>query len=167
MRAAHSPILRRLLSPRFLTFAAVGASGVFINLGFLFLFADVLHVEEVYSSAMAIELSIIWNFLLNNALTFRDKNAEASVGFLARMLRYNFVGLFGLGIQLAVFVTLTSLAMKSWGLAEPGIWKYPAQLTGIALGMAWNFYSNFFWTWRQRPSSIPPPAPVAGQREER
>jgi|JI10StandDraft_1071094.scaffolds.fasta_scaffold584047_2 dolichol-phosphate mannosyltransferase len=162
--AAQSRIpapLRRLLSPRFITFALVGASGVFVNLGALFVLADVLHLEEVYSSAWAIEISIIWNFLLNNALTFRDKNAEASVGFLARMLRYNLVGLGGLGIQLGVFVLLTRLAMQTWSLPEPGLWKYPAQLAGIGLGMAWNFYTNFFWTWRQKPTGASiPPAPL-------
>lgn len=162
-------MIARLLSPRFITFALVGASGVFVNLGMLFVFADVLHIEEVYSSAMAIELSIVWNFLLNNRLTFKDKNADADVGFAARMLRYNLVGLFGLALQLVVFVTVTRMAMRAWSLDEPGLWKYPAQLAGIALGMAWNFYTNFFWTWRQKPSSIPPPPPsnpVAARGDE-
>lgn len=161
---ARVPGLRTVLSPRFLTFAMVGASGVFVNLGALFVLADVLDLEEVYSSALAIEISIIWNFLLNNALTFRDKNAFARVGFLARMLRYNLVGLGGLAIQLGAFVLLTRLAMQTWSLAEPGLWKYPAQLAGIALGMAWNFYTNFFWTWRQKPVGAAvslPPDPIA------
>lgn len=167
--ATHAPLRttpRRLpvLSPRFITFALVGGSGVFVNLGALFVLADLLHFEEVYSSAAAIEISIIWNFLLNNFLTFKDRNATARVGFLARMLRYNLVGLGGLAIQLGVFVLLTNLAVRTWSLAEPGLWKYPAQLAGIGLGMAWNFYTNFFWTWRQKPVGAPvsvPPEPLS------
>ncbi len=170
-RLRRLPVVRTVLSPRFLTFALVGGSGVFVNLGGLFLFADVLGVGEVYSSALAIEISIIWNFLLNNALTFKDRNAFARAGFAARMLTYNLVGLGGLAIQLGVFVLLTRVAMQTWSLSEPGLWKYPAQLAGIGLGMAWNFYTNFFWTWRQKPVgaavSVPPgPLPPGTRSEE-
>ena len=148
--------MARVLNRRFITFGLVGASGVFVNLGILFALADVLDINKDYSAAAAIEVSIIWNFILNNNLTFRDKNADASVGFLARMLSYNLVGLLGAGVQFGVFKTLTDLAMHTWKLEHPGIWKYPAQLTGIALGMGLNFYTNFFWTWRQKPNSVPP-----------
>jgi dolichol-phosphate mannosyltransferase len=138
---------------------------VAVNLGALFVLADRLHLEPVYASALAIEISIVWNYLLNNALTFRDKNANSSVGFFARMVRYNLVGLGGLAIQLGVFVALIDVATRAWALHEPGLWKYPAQLAGIGLGMAWNFFTNFFWTWRQKPIgapvSLPPDAPVA------
>jgi dolichol-phosphate mannosyltransferase len=133
-----------------ITFALVGFSGVFVNLGMLFLFADAIGLDPVVSSAIAIELSILWNFYFNNALTFRDKNAGASVGFFQRMIRYNLVGLAGLCIQLAVFVVLTRLAMSAFALDHPGIWKYPSQLVGIGLGMSWNFVTNFYWTWSQR-----------------
>ena len=155
----------RWLTPRFVTFGLVGASGVFVNMGMLFVVADLCKVDEVYSSALAIEVSIVWNFLLNNALTFKDKNADARVGFAARMLRYNLVGLLGLGLQLGVFVTLTHFAMRTWSLEEPGLWKYPAQLGGIALGMAWNFYTNFFWTWRQKSDPVASSALPQGEEQ--
>jgi dolichol-phosphate mannosyltransferase len=141
------------------TFAAVGFSGVFVNLGMLFLFADVIGLAATLSSAIAIEISIVWNFLLNNRLTFRDRNASAQAGFLERMFRYNLVGLAGLAVQLGTFVLLTWLVMRLLHLAEPGIWKYPAQLVGIGLGMAVNFATNFYWTWQQRESEPPPPLP--------
>ncbi len=159
--------IQRLKSPRLWRFAAVGFSGVFINLGMLWLFADVLHVDErvaaalkqplavfgvksTLSSALAIEVSIIWNFLLNNAWTFSDRNAQASAGFLARMARYNVVSLVGLVIQLAAFVALCAMFVRMFELDDVGIWKYPAQLVGIGVAMAWNLVSNFYFTWAQR-----------------
>lgn len=142
-------LLQRLLSPRVIRFAAVGISGVFVNLGVLYLFADVLRFRDVVSSAIAIEASIIWNFILNNAWTFRDKNHLAKVGALARVFRYNLVSLVGLGIQLVTFILLTSAIVHLLALAEPGPWKYPSQLVGIGIAMAWNFFSNFSWTWAQ------------------
>jgi dolichol-phosphate mannosyltransferase len=182
--------LARLASPRFLRFALVGFSGVFVNLGALFVLADVLHLDErlpvslglerpvlgvaadtaeswwralgsyhALSSALAIEISIVWNFLLNNAWTFRDRNAGARAGFARRMLSYNAVSLVGLALQLVVFVGVSRALVQALTLAEPGLWKYPAQLAGIALAMGWNFFSNFHFTWAQsaprRPSSRP------------
>lgn len=159
--------LQKLRSPRLWRFAAVGFSGVFVNLGMLFLFADVLHIDErvasvmqrplevfgvssTLSSALAIEVSIVWNFLLNNAWTFSDRNEQASAGFVARMVRYNVVSLVGLVIQLIAFVALSAMFVRMFDLDDVGIWKYPAQLVGIAVAMAWNLVSNFYFTWAQR-----------------
>jgi putative flippase GtrA len=147
------------LSPRLARFAAVGVSGVFVNLGALFLLADVLRVPDSLSSACAIEISIISNFLLNNAWTFQDKNQRARAGFFARMYRYNLVSLIGGAIQWLTFVVLTSLASHLLGAAAPGVWKYIAQLTGIAVATVWNFLSNFFWVWAQREPGDPKAVP--------
>jgi putative flippase GtrA len=143
-------LLQRFISPRFIQFAVVGFSGVFINLGALFAFADVLKFNDVLSSAVAIEISIVWNFLLNNTWTFQDRVENASTGFTLRMVRYNLVSLVGLAIQLGAYYLITRSLIRTMTLTEPGWWKYPAQLGGIALAMAWNYLSNFHWTWAQK-----------------
>lgn len=142
-------IFQRLLSPRILRFAAVGLSGVVVNLGTLFILSEGLRIEDRVSSAIAIELSILSNFLLNNAWTFADKNEQARRTFSNRLLHYNLVSLVGFAIQFVTFIALTSLAQHMMQLKEPGIWKYPSQLAGIAIAMSWNFLSNFFWVWAQ------------------
>lgn len=163
-------VLKRLMSPRLLKFGVVGASGVVVNLGSLWILADVLHLDDwvaatfglnvvifgvdaVLSSATAIEISIIWNFLLNNSWTFRDRNERARVGFIPRLLRYNLVSLVGLAIQLAAFVILTAAAMRALELTDAGFWKYPSQLVGIGVAMAWNLLANFYFTWAQHDES--------------
>ncbi len=146
--------LGRLLSPRLLRFGVVGFSGVFVNLGALWMLADRLGVPDVAASALAIEISIVWNFFLNDAWTFSDRNAQARAGYLVRMFRYNVVSLVGLLIQLGTFVAATSLVERLLALDSPGLWKYPAQLAGIAVAMGWNFVSNFYWTWAQRPDPL-------------
>lgn len=142
-------LFERFVPRRVLRFGLVGLSGVIVNLGILALLSDALHVDDVISSAIAIELSIISNFFFNNAWTFSDKNELARVGFGVRLFRYNLVSLVGLGIQLGTFILLTNMSMKMFHLDKPGPWKYPAQLVGIAIAMAWNFLTNFFWTWAQ------------------
>jgi putative flippase GtrA len=135
---------------RIAKFAAVGSSGVPINLGLLYLLAELCRLPEVAASAVAIELSILWNFALNNAVTFRDRNPSAQATFVSRLVRYNLVGLVGLGIQLWTFILANRLIVRTLHLSQPGIWKYASQLIGIAFAMAFSFCSHFFWTWGQK-----------------
>ncbi|GEJ59395.1 GtrA family protein [Anaeromyxobacter diazotrophicus] len=134
---------------RFARFVAVGASGVAVNLGALALLAGALRVREVVASALAIELSILWNFALNDAFTYRDRNAGASAGRAGRVLRYNAVSLVGLALQLGTFVLLRVLLLKALGRESLGPLRYLAQLAGIALATLWNFTGNLRFTWRQ------------------
>jgi putative flippase GtrA len=134
----------------------VGASGVVVNLAALWLLAGLLHVHEVAASALAIELSILSNFALNDAFTFRDRVAAAGSTRLERLARYNAVSLVGLGVQLLAFVALRGVAVRGFGLAALGPWRYAAQLVGIALALGWNFAGNLHFTWR--------PAPAARER---
>lgn len=152
----------KFLSPRVIRFGVVGLSGVVVNLGMLHLLYDVLGMHRMSASAWAIEVSIISNFLLNNAWTFKDKNEQAKASFFMRWARYNLVSLVGLVIQLGVFEGCNRLVMHALELTEPGYWVYPAQLCGIAIAMSFNFFSNFYWTWAQNRAtpaeSLPPQA---------
>jgi putative flippase GtrA len=157
-------LLRTLFRGRFAKFAAVGMSGVVVNLGVLWLFASLLGVREVVASAIAIEVSIVWNFLLNNAVTYRDRNVYAQADVGGRLLRYNVVSLAGLAIQLGTFVLLRLLVTRGLHRDALGSLRYPAQCAGIALATAWNFTVNLRFTWRQEPDAEragPRRAPVA------
>jgi dolichol-phosphate mannosyltransferase len=156
--------LKRLLSPRVLRFLAVGFSGVFVNLGVLYVLIELLGMRQAISSPIAIEMSIIWNFILNDAWTFRDRNETARAGYGERLVRYNMASLVGLGIQFGTSMVVTKMAMRVFDLSKPGIWTYLSQLVGIALGTVWNFVSNFFWTWAQekpQESAAEPAEPVS------
>ena len=108
MRAAGEDRWRRLWR-----FGAVGASGSLVNLGALHLFAAVLGLPELAASAAAVELSVLWNFALNDAFTFRDRRSGR---WPARLLRYHVVSAVGVAIQLAVFGAglLVALALAAW-----------------------------------------------------
>jgi dolichol-phosphate mannosyltransferase len=134
---------------RFVRFVAVGASGVVVNLGTLALLAGALRVREVLASALAIEVSILWNFALNNAFTYRDQNARASAGLVERAVRYNAVSLVGLAIQLGTFVLVRVLVLHGLGRDSLGLLRYPAQGVGIVLATLWNFTGHLHFTWRQ------------------
>ncbi len=149
-------LIKKVARPRILRFAVVGLSGVPVNLGMLWLFSDILGWSLWVASPLAIEISIIWNFFLNDTWTFSDRKAEASVGFVKRLYRYNGVSFVGLGIQFAAALAVNQMVMRNLGLTEPGIWKYPAQMVGIGVAMGWNFLSNFYFTWAQKKPEAAP-----------
>jgi putative flippase GtrA len=167
-------LVRPFFTPRFVKFAAVGASGVMVNLGSLALLKSV-GLQINMAAALAIEISILSNFLINYAWTFRDKREDAA-SFLGQALRFHLVCLIGAGIQLLVFVIMNMvwlltmfdidavtryhMAADSWTerwlwrpFVEPpavGDWVYVSQLMGIACGTFWNYLLNFYWTFAAR-----------------
>jgi len=124
---------------RFFKFIFVGLTGVGVNLGLLWLLTEKAGLFDVASSAIAIEVSIIWNFVLNNAFTFSDRNEPGIVAFLKRLVKFNFVSLAGAGINLGLFwVFKNSLH----------IYYILAQALGIIVATLWNYVLNMVWTWR-------------------
>jgi putative flippase GtrA len=165
--------LKPLFSPRFIKFGVVGASGIAVNLGFLFLFADVAELHTNLASGLAIELSIVNNFLLNDRWTFRDRR-HAEIPFWRRAVQFHAVSLIGAVVQLLIFVAGNVIWMYltystdqidayfagagNWferfvihplfSPPEVGALKYLSQLAGIGTAVMWNFLANFHWTWR-------------------
>ena len=143
--------LQTLFSPRLLRFGVVGLSGVAVNLAGLWFFSDLLDLQDEYGLAFAIEISIIWNFFLNNAWTFQDRNQGAKKPLINRLLRYNLVSLVGMAIQMGTFALAKTFIQQQLDIEDIGIWKYAATCLGIGVATIWNFLSNFYWTWAQAP----------------
>jgi putative flippase GtrA len=127
-------------------FGAVGATGIAINLLSLHVLAAVLHLPEALASALAIEASVLSNFVLHDAITFRDRR-DAATGTAGRLLRYHAVCAVGSVVQLGTFVVASALLTQALGRPEIGSLRYPAQLLGIILGFAWNFVASARWAW--------------------
>jgi putative flippase GtrA len=144
---------------RVLRFAAVGASGIAANLAALHLFASVLGLPEIASSALAIETSIVWNFLLHDAFTFRDRRAGADAGPLGRLARYHAVSAVSALVQLGTFVLVGLVLAGVAGRAELGALRYLAQGVGIGAAFAWSFLGSAGFAWAPRRTPPRPPRP--------
>jgi dolichol-phosphate mannosyltransferase len=70
------------LSPRFVKFCLVGGSGVFVDMGVLFLLADprMLGLNIALSKICAAEIALINNFIWNELWTFRSSSLCPSNG---------------------------------------------------------------------------------------
>jgi dolichol-phosphate mannosyltransferase len=121
----------------FLKFAVVGGSGVIVNMGCFFLLTRYAGLKIEYASPIAIEVSILTNFFLNNIWTFRKRNTK--VRFASRIFRYHLVtGLAGI-----VNYGILLLLAKVFGIND-----LIANLIGIIIGTFINFFLNSLWTWR-------------------
>jgi dolichol-phosphate mannosyltransferase len=124
---------------RFFKFCLVGASGVGVNTGLLWLFTERVGLPYLGSSAIAIETSIITNFILNNYFTFRQRNQPGTRAFFIRLGKFNVVSLAGLGINLGILGLFTEVF---------GVYYLLSNLIGIVVAFLWNYLVNTWWTWK-------------------
>jgi len=142
---------------RLARFALVGLSGVIVNLAALHLFAGVLGIHEIVASALAIETSIVTNFLLNDAFTFRDRRALGA-GVLRRLWRYHAVSLAGGVVQLATFALVAVALERTLARDELGPLRSIAQGAGIATAFAVNYVGSLRFAWSLAGARAPLPA---------
>ncbi|MBD1810289.1 glycosyltransferase [Microcoleus vaginatus DQ-U2] len=126
---------------KFLRFGIVGFSGVFVNMGVLYVLFDILGLGLTRSLIVAGELAIISNFLWNDLWTFGDisKRQPGSRQRLKRLLKFNTICLMGLILN----VLLVNLLFNVLGMN-----KYFANLIAIATVTLWNFWINMKLSWR-------------------
>ena len=119
-------------------FSLVGLSGVLVNMGMLALLREIAGFPLWLASPLAIEVSILSNFTLNDLWTWGDRRFRKYWG---RLWRYHLsVGITGFGINYPIFLALTYLAKL------PYFW---ANIIGIGFASAGNFLLNHFWTYKK------------------
>ncbi len=69
-------IQQNLLNARLIKFSVVGASGVAVNMGLLYALTRFMGIHYILSSILAIEVSILTNFILNDIWTWRDRRTK-------------------------------------------------------------------------------------------
>lgn len=140
-----SRLLKLVTSPdglgRFVRFAVVGLSGVFVDMPIFWALTRFAHVHDLVAILPAYAAATVWNFTLNDMWTFRDRGERTSRARLTRLGKYALVSLPPLAYRMATY----------WPLKELSNVQYmTAYAIAIAVGMVWNFGVNFLWTWRKR-----------------
>lgn len=143
--------IRFQASRTFIKFGLVGVSGVLVNLGaFSLLLGSGIH--KLVASPIAIETSIIWNFLLNNYWTFRWRKTSDQVR--VKGLKFNAVSFVALLVSYGTFVSLSVL--------HPEGSPYLHQLAGIIPATLINYFLNSYWTFRDTSKPAAGRAPPLG-----
>ena len=125
-------------SKTFLKFLAVGASGVVVNLC-SFTLLLMAGLSKYIASPIAIEISIVTNFLLNNYWTFSERETGSRLHI--RGLKFNIVSMVALGVSYATFLLLS--------LTDPDGIPQVHQLIGIVPATLINYFLNSYWTFKE------------------
>src|SRR5918999_477436 len=139
---------------RFWKFALVGASGVLVNMVTLIVLAEYFHAHKVIAWMFAVGLSILSNFLLNNAFTWRDIRHSSRIHFFLRGVLAYPVAVMGIGANFAVWYTLVKYVSDDF--------PYYAlfNLLGIVAGTSVNFILSSRLVFKPSlPRSLDPESP--------
>jgi len=130
---------------RFWKFAMVGASGVLVNNLTLITLAEYFEAHKVIAWMFAVGVSILSNFLLNNAFTWRDVRHSSRIHFLLRGALAYPVAIMGIGANFAVYYPLLKYVSDEFP------YYVLFNLLGIAAGTSVNFILSSRLVFR-RPS---------------
>ncbi|MEU5093643.1 GtrA family protein [Streptomyces sp. NPDC020996] len=124
--------IRALLKSRMLRFAVVGGVGTVVNTAVLYVLHGLLGVPLLAASAVAVEVAVVNNYLLNDWWTF-----TARAPSLRRFGKFNVSMLTGLGVNVLVL----------WILVHGGVPLMPANVLAIGAAFAVNYASSALWVW--------------------
>lgn len=128
---------------RFIRFGIVGFSGVFVDMGMLYLLSDpsTLAFPLTRSKILAAELAILNNFCWNDVWTFQDiaQKQPSKRQKFKRFIKFNIICLAGLIIN----VLLLNLLFNVFDFN-----RYLANFIAIGCVTIWNFWLNLKLSWR-------------------
>ncbi|HEY7033862.1 MAG TPA: GtrA family protein [Thermomicrobiales bacterium] len=124
------------LAQRFQKFIVVGAVGLAVNQGLLLILHGVAGVRLAVASPVAIFVSMVVTFLLNEHWTWHDRGSGP---ILHRLYAYFPINTVGLLINYGVLSVLYH---------DHGVHYLIANLVGAAIAAVWNFALNNVITWR-------------------
>ena len=124
---------------RIFKFCIVGASGMGVNEGLLWLLTERMGLFYMISALLSVESTILSKFTLNELWTFRDLRRRGVMNALKRMLRFNVVRLIGLTVNLTVLFLLTEFF---------GVYYLVSNLIAIVVATIWNYIASLSLVWR-------------------
>jgi dolichol-phosphate mannosyltransferase len=122
----------------FIRFALVGLSGLLVNLGSYVLLTRKMGFNIALACPIAIELSILSNYFLNDVWTFKYRRVTIPV--YRRLFRFHTAAALAGSLNYTVFLTLVYLTHVNDILSN---------VIGISIGMLINYSLNSIWTWHQ------------------
>jgi dolichol-phosphate mannosyltransferase len=129
----------RYVPVRFLAFSVIGGFGVFVHMAVLTLLLKVLGFGFAGAQSMAAGTAMIFNFALNNVLTYRDRRL--------RGWRW-FKGLLNFMIACSVGL-LANVGIATWLFEHNTLWALAA-LAGVLVGAVWNYAVTQLYTWGKK-----------------
>jgi len=119
-------------------FVAVGAFTAGIQMVLLWLFVDIAGVNYLVGATIAIEITIILSYILNNAWTFQASQNTGRVDYLVGLLKTNVVRGTAIPLQLAILY-----ALVEW----LGLLYLVGNAVAILISGLYRYVLDAKWTW--------------------
>jgi dolichol-phosphate mannosyltransferase len=124
---------------RFISFLLVGATGLVVHFAVLY---PMIWATGSFSRSqlLAATLATAWNYMLNNALTFRDRRLKG-VAIISGFIKYIAVAAVGVAANVAI----ATATYSEFG----GIIAISA-MAGIIVDAVWKYFVSGLLIWRQK-----------------
>jgi dolichol-phosphate mannosyltransferase len=123
---------------RFVAFALIGGVGVLVHFAVLTALFRAMALSFTISQACAAVVAMVSNFILNNALSFRDM----------RLRGWRWVkGLISFSLTCSLGA-LANVGVASYLFKQHSLWELSA-LAGIFIGAVWNYAVSTTYTWKK------------------
>jgi dolichol-phosphate mannosyltransferase len=129
-------VIGRVVPVRFIAFSIIGGMGVLVHMTVLALGLKAMGLSFTTAQIIATGIAMVFNFALNNVLTYRDRRLSGWQwfrGLLSFMLACSIGALSNVGVATYLFENRTQ-----WMLAG---------LAGVVVGAVWNFAVTQIYTW--------------------
>ncbi|MUV89324.1 GtrA family protein [Halapricum sp. CBA1109] len=126
------------LSRQLRRFVVVGTATAGVQMVLLWLFVDVAGLHYLLGAPIAIEITIVLAYVLNNAWTFREVQNTGRMEYLVGLLKTNVVRGTAIPIQLAVLFVLVEYQELSYLLANA---------VAILVSGLYRYVLDARWTW--------------------
>lgn len=130
-------LMGRLLPARFISFATVGFSGIFVQLCALWFFYRFMNIEFIYAQTLATVIAMTSNYILNNLFTYPDRKLKGAA-FVRGLLSFYLACTLGAIINVAVADLLFGRSFPWW----------LAGTLGAVAGAVWNYATTATFTWK-------------------
>ena len=127
------------LKRKFLTFCFVGGTSALVSL-IMFNFFYWMKVGFILSVVLGISLALIYNFLMNRAVTFKASETPIK----KQWWKHGIVYFISQGINLGMSFVVFSI------LGEGTLRANISVITGIAISIPFSFFGSLLWTFKKR-----------------
>jgi dolichol-phosphate mannosyltransferase len=132
-------LIGHIIPVRFALFAMIGALGLLVHLGALWIGLDVLGFGFGAAQGAATGVAMTSNFFLNNQFTYRDQRLSGLALLRGLAFFYLICGIGAVG----------NVGVASYAFASSHTW-WLAGVAGALVGSVWNFAMSSVFTWRRR-----------------
>lgn len=138
LRSFLRNLLEGPVAPQLRRFVAVGVVAAALQMVLLWGFVDVIGLVYLLGALVAIEITIVFTYVINNAWTFQASQNTGVYDYVVGLGKTNVVRGTAIPIQLAILYLFVE-----WG----GISYLVANAIAIALSGVYRYLLDARWTW--------------------